>query len=223
MEERHETTGIDIRAHTEMAFATPIIGYDWPVQANLNTPLGDLILELERQQPGAEQRSNVGGWHSGSDFLSRPEQPVTDLKRNIRELVGPVLRNATADAPDLKLTYQIDGWANVLRNGQYHNVHNHPESIWSGVYYVVVGKPDPARPLSGDLEFIDPRGSINMVSPPGSVMDRKFRVHPHAGLMVLFPSWLQHFVHPYFGPGERITVAFNVRCTMAAPANTRIG
>jgi hypothetical protein len=28
--------------------------------------------------------------------------------------------------------------------------------------------------------------------------------------MIVFPSWLQHFVHPYFGGAERISVAFNV-------------
>ncbi|NJN46627.1 MAG: hypothetical protein HC808_09270 [Candidatus Competibacteraceae bacterium] len=31
--------------------------------------------------------------------------------------------------------------------------------------------------------------------------------------MVVFPGWLQHQVHPYFGPGERITIAFNVIMT----------
>jgi hypothetical protein len=28
--------------------------------------------------------------------------------------------------------------------------------------------------------------------------------------MIVFPGWLQHFVHPYFGSGERISIAFNV-------------
>jgi hypothetical protein len=28
--------------------------------------------------------------------------------------------------------------------------------------------------------------------------------------MLLFPSWLQHTVHPFAGDGERISIAFNV-------------
>jgi hypothetical protein len=28
--------------------------------------------------------------------------------------------------------------------------------------------------------------------------------------MLLWPSWLKHWVHPYQGDGERISVAFNV-------------
>jgi hypothetical protein len=29
--------------------------------------------------------------------------------------------------------------------------------------------------------------------------------------MLMFPSWLQHCVHPYFGDAPRISIAFNVR------------
>jgi hypothetical protein len=28
--------------------------------------------------------------------------------------------------------------------------------------------------------------------------------------MVLFPGWLNHYVHPYYGPAERISIAFNM-------------
>ena len=33
---------------------------------------------------------------------------------------------------------------------------------------------------------------------------------PEAGLLVIFPSWLYHWVHPYVGPTPRIAVSFNV-------------
>ena len=28
--------------------------------------------------------------------------------------------------------------------------------------------------------------------------------------LVLFPGWLNHYVHPYYGPAERISIAFNI-------------
>ena len=28
-------------------------------------------------------------------------------------------------------------------------------------------------------------------------------------MMVIFPSYLEHYVHPYSGTGERVTLAFN--------------
>ncbi|MEZ5648896.1 MAG: putative 2OG-Fe(II) oxygenase [Alphaproteobacteria bacterium] len=33
---------------------------------------------------------------------------------------------------------------------------------------------------------------------------------PHAGMMVLFPSWLVHAVRPYRGTHTRISIAFNL-------------
>ena len=33
---------------------------------------------------------------------------------------------------------------------------------------------------------------------------------PRAGMMVLFPSWLQHAVRPYRGTQTRISIAFNM-------------
>jgi hypothetical protein len=30
-------------------------------------------------------------------------------------------------------------------------------------------------------------------------------------MMLLFPAWLSHGVLPYYGTGERISIAFNLR------------
>ena len=34
-------------------------------------------------------------------------------------------------------------------------------------------------------------------------------VCPEVGKLLLFPSWLQHMVYPFFGDGERRTIAAN--------------
>ena len=31
--------------------------------------------------------------------------------------------------------------------------------------------------------------------------------------MIVFPAWLNHLVHPFFGDGERISIAFNIVTT----------
>ncbi len=64
-------------------------------------------------------------------------------------------------------------------------------------------------PLSGLLEFLDPRPLVEMVLAPGHPFGRPLRIQPEAGLMVVFPSWLYHLVHPYTGDGARISIAFN--------------
>ena len=36
-------------------------------------------------------------------------------------------------------------------------------------------------------------------------------IEPIPGAMVVFPSWLNHQVHPFRGAGARISIAFNVQ------------
>ena len=87
--------------------------------------------------------------------------------------------------------------------------HSHPGSAWLGVYYVDVGTSPPDCPLSGVLEFLDPRTGAEAVSAPGDPYGASVRVQPGSGLLVVFPSWLHHWVHPYAGLVPRITVSFN--------------
>ena len=35
-------------------------------------------------------------------------------------------------------------------------------------------------------------------------------INPQPGLLVMFPSWLQHVVYPFEGAGERRTIAGNL-------------
>jgi hypothetical protein len=35
------------------------------------------------------------------------------------------------------------------------------------------------------------------------------QLRPEAGLVVLFPNWLEHYVEPHEGEAPRICVAFN--------------
>jgi hypothetical protein len=43
-----------------------------------------------------------------------------------------------------------------------------------------------------------------------NVFEGRYLVEPMPGLMVMFPSWLKHMVHPFHGSGERISISFNI-------------
>jgi hypothetical protein len=42
---------------------------------------------------------------------------------------------------------------------------------------------------------------------PGRFFATRHLIRPEAGLMVLFPASVMHFVHPFRGAGERISIA----------------
>ena len=69
---------------------------------------------------------------------------------------------------------------------------------------------EPVSEADGLIEFVDPRGATNMVATPGRPFDQKVRLRPRAGEMILFPSWLQHYVNPYEGSDVRISIALNI-------------
>ncbi len=153
-------------------------------------------------------RSNIGGWHSRPDFLTRRNSAVSALTTwltwALRQMIG-----AAAGTDASRSTLSAFGWATICRAGAYHAPHSHPDSAWSGVYYVDPGTDSRDQPLSGVLEFLDPRAGVEAVTAPGDLYGDPFRVRPQAGLLVLFPSWLFHWVHPYTGQTPRIAVSFN--------------
>jgi uncharacterized protein (TIGR02466 family) len=174
----------------------------------MNHELRALILAEERQYSSLG-RSNIGGWHSRTDFLNRPEPAVAELTTWITWAVNR-MADATTDPGSFKGVVALSGWATICRAGAYHAPHSHPDSAWSGVYYVDAGTNDNDRSLSGVLEFLDPRTEAEAVAAPGDSYTEPVRVRPQAGLIVIFPSWLYHWVHPYAGHSPRIAVSFNV-------------
>ena len=159
--------------------------------------------------------SNVGGWHSRRDFLQRRDPAVPALTVWITWALRQMI-DATAGANGFKGALSASAWATICRAGAYHAPHSHPDSAWSGVYYVDPGLSSPDQPLSGVLEFLDPRAGVEAITAPGDPYGEPFRVRPQAGLLVVFPSWLYHWVHPYTGQTPRIAVSFNAALASVA-------
>ena len=188
-------------------FPTLIGRYRVPDADAMNRELHGLIL-AEESAYGSLGRSNIGGWHSRPDFLDRPEPAVAALTTWVRWVVNKMV-DATAGCGTFKGRLSVSAWATICRAGTYHAPHSHPDSAWSGVYYVDAGSENRDHSLSGVLEFIDPRAGVEAVTAPGDPYGEPVRVRPESGLLVIFPSWLFHWVHPYAGTSPRIAVSFN--------------
>src|SRR5271154_1717969 len=203
------------------AFPTLIGRARLPDSEAMNHGLHALILDEEAQYPSLG-RSNIRGWHSRPDFLHRSDANVDALTSWIIWALRRMIC-ATTGQDAFKGTLSITAWATVCRAGAYHAPHSHPDSAWSGVYYVDGGAENPDQPLSGMLEFLDPRAGAEAVSAPGDPYGEPFRVRPQAGLLVVFPSWLYHWVHPYAGETPRIAISFNATLGSGAEVNgTRV-
>lgn len=203
-------TEINIEKHVFPAFATPIVNQHWDDAGDLNEALSKHLLKLEAEDGGVV-KSNVGGWHSANDLLDSEEPCLQKLVERITHFNQTAIRHFTLrehrDAPG---AMQLEGWANIIRDGQYNLVHSHPNSAWSGVYYVDVGEPTADHTHNGKLELLDPRPAAGLSYTEKSNVYGRLLLSPRPGQLVFFPSWLQHQVHPFFGKGCRISIAYNV-------------
>ena len=165
------------------------------------------------RDPDGIYRSNAAGtWHSNDKLLHW----TGDVGKQLGRMFGECFRTflSTFGAPE-KATAKIGlaAWGMIYSKGGYATVHTHPNCHMSGVYFVDDGHADEitmatgVRITPGDLEFVDTRGSSGLAA-PDLHFNPAFRITPQAGTMVVFASWLPHFVHPV-GDAERISIACN--------------
>ncbi|MEM9782313.1 MAG: TIGR02466 family protein [Pseudomonadota bacterium] len=205
-----DTFSVPVTQCLRSIFPTPLFVHEWPNSDDLNQALCDLIFAEEIKKPDGGKQT-VGTWYTDHSFINRDQVPIRRLRQRALTLAQAATKGMMRPGD---YRYIIDGWANVLRSGQYNDPHVHRRSVWSGVYYVtgnppaVDGAPNPL--LSGRIEFLDPRGGAFFADMPEGAMRRRALLDPPAGTMILFPSWLLHMVHPYYGPTPRVVVAFNL-------------
>lgn len=192
-----------------LAYATPILRRLCDGAGPVNAGLKAAILE-RAEAPAGENKSNVGGWHSDTDLFNWPVPEVHQLLGWVGKATKSMMAATTRVS---EVTGDLDAWAwaNVLYDGGYNLPHLHADCMWSGVYYVDIGEADADVPRCGMLELMDPRPGIETLKVPGMPYSGGFRVQPRDGLLVMFPSWLYHFVRPYHGTRPRISIAFNLR------------
>ena len=191
----------------EILFPTPVYFKMVKDPQKLNKYLFPLIKAWSKKDKSEEKTNAGGGWHSPIDMNHKKEyQPLTDELFNMQE--------------EIYKDYGMEpkpGLGNMLANinypGSYNKQHIHPNSQWSGVYYVQVPK------NSGRLFVEDPRPG------PNHLLPRRVKEIPRAlwhvviypaieGQMVMFPAWLPHGVEMNESKekeeeGWRVSVSFN--------------
>lgn len=107
------------------------------------------------------------------------------------------LNPASPFAQDMPKAGALDAWMVRLGPGGRQALHLHPSGWLSGVYYVAT--PDVDETAGG---LVIPAAN-NPVWPVHTLV-------PKAGMLVLFPSYFQHYTLPHRSEEPRICVAFDV-------------
>lgn len=178
---------------------------------HLNDQLEDLTYRLMERKENATTRTNYGGWHYAFDFFKIDEPVVAEFRDIMEQHIQGFINHFRPEARRKKDSFNLEGWINVNKQGDFNMLHSHPGCFLSAVYYVKV----PSSMKGGEIYFRDPRGpAVAMYETPdidlpwvGTGLGVPFS--PTTGHLLLFPSWLEHRVESFQGNGERISIAFN--------------
>ena len=186
----------------EYYFPTIVYVKDLPNANELNPYLEKHIVKWSNQDKGVS-KTNVKGWHSQTDMNHKKE--YEPLIKELFQMQNEIIKEEYLDIkPRLG-----NMWANINYPGGYNQMHLHPNSLFSGAYYVK------ASPNSGRLGLMDPRPGVQQNMPtrkPGKLPRELWRetfYDPVPGRMIMFPAWMWHKVEPNKSNDIRISVSFN--------------
>tara|TARA_B100000508_G_C11442234_1_gene269391 strand:- start:6 stop:599 length:594 start_codon:yes stop_codon:yes gene_type:complete len=131
---------------------------------------------------------------------------VPDFERKVMMHMGIICDNLGIDIASYDHVEISETWGNVLEKHQDHPVHTHSNHIFSGILYLTDGNP---------TTFLDPRPaadcfSLNYKDNTQCFYGARFVSPAVPNTLVIFPSWLGHFVVPNKTDKVRKSVSFNI-------------
>ena len=187
--------------HRELFFATPVYVKDIGT-LEYNKYLEEQIVNWSKKDPGL-QKTNMNGWHSPTDMHTKIE--YKNLIEELHIAQQEIYKDECLDSEP----FLGNMWANINYKDGFNRPHIHPNSLWSGVYYVKTPK------KCGHLKIEDTR-TMSLMSRPTKTnkeepkhLWREVHFEPIAGRLIMFPSWVNHCVDPNESDDIRISVSFN--------------
>jgi len=188
-----------------LAFATPIWTSIIPGQKGISEKMFIYIKSLQKKDRAGINKSNFLGWHS-KNFDLELEQP-----RFFVNSISPQLNSVLTDMgwniknQEVKITGM---WAIINKKNASNSMHIHSNNYISAAYYVRAPK------NCGDIVFYDPRFAATYrypkISKTNKLNSNIVSFQPKEGMLVLFPSYLQHSVNLNKSNKERVVISFNI-------------
>jgi uncharacterized protein (TIGR02466 family) len=198
------------RKFQDRLFFTPIYGFKLDLSADY---LSELIQESYRLygENGIYQQ-----YRSTRDaFQSQDNIDKNLLFKDLFEAILTVFRESVCKDYQISIEnrhklFVKKAWVNVNPSGGANVVHNHPHAFYSGVYYLQ------ASENAGEIVFLNPVSEQGLTIPHhltekgSNYTSDRYSYSPRQDLLLLFPSYLNHYVHSNQSTQERICVAFNI-------------
>ena len=196
----------------------PVMFYDfqWSDHDHWVQDLTKLCYELEAKKhvSGIAPQAKRGLYESGFDFVQDDSPAVQAFATWVRQCFSQAITHANQAFWPTGLNLDVDiheSWCHITRDGGYHDLHAHPDSSWSAIYYLDIGDMK-SGDKNGVNRFYNPNHCM-YVDPGTAWMQNStstdFIAEP--GMMVIFPSWVPHSALTYRGTQDRLVIALNCK------------
>jgi len=193
---------------TAFWFATPIYSNDlYPDE------LAVVSDEIDRALGASKESFQALGREPGLSTTFRPEGPNNFIaERGLHHTAEQILKHTQAFCIDLGIDrYQSlkieSSWVDILGPEGFQFAHNHSPSMVSGIYYHQSSRED------GTLIFESPNIYFTTYEFPNNAAQctKNLEFRPKKGRILLFPSWLTHFVDVNRSRDDQISLSFNLK------------
>ena len=141
-------------------------------------------------------KSNQGGYQS----------PNINLMDYFPLISNNLMFGLKSIIKDIGMDLKIDSsWININRKHNFNLPHCHPNSAFSGIIYLKT------NPICGKINFRNPTPCE--MFPINDTINGYFGrwfFSPEPGDVLIFPSYLNHYVEPNLSDEDRISIAFNM-------------
>lgn len=195
-------------------FSTPVFIM---TDNNHGSNLDKLLEEIYDWRKADEEnvvRSNNGGWHSPTDIFKKTSPGLMHVCNTMIKCFSAATKQVAPEFKPDDHNMKGEGWVNINPQHGFNVPHDHPGYTWSGVYYVKLPeREDKSR--SGCIELLDPRTNTAAmatdISRSSLYFSPKRTLYPKPGMILVFPSYLRHWVYPNEEENDRISMAFNFK------------
>ena len=178
----------------ELLFPTPVSVFE------LDRELTDFELKFLLSQ---NTLPNVGNLTSQNSYLLEDRQ-MRDLKQFLQACLEEYAYDCWRIPKETTGVRITQSWVNYAHKGQFHHTHHHPNSIFSGVFYIEADEKDDTISFhKPPTDFSHKYTSYNTWNSDTWWLSAK------RGRLFIFPSTLFHSVKNMERDGKRISLSFN--------------
>lgn len=200
----------------------PVMMYDfqWPEHEQYQQDLKQVCRDLEQSNShsGVAPDAKRGLYESRFDFCDQQHPAVQAWTAWCKQCVFEAAVHSSGPHWPKGASVIVEfheSWCHITRDGGYHDVHIHPNSSWSAIYYLDCG--DMSMPTrNGINRFFRPYNtSYTDGGQAWMTANTTIDIAAEPGQLIVFPSWIQHSALPYHGEQERYILSFNSRIRLA--------